>query len=382
MYSVKSFGDMIADRVRVSAYTEALRRSIVPGSVVVEVGSGTGFFTLMACRLGAGRVYAIEANPAISIAQAAAADNGYADRISFIRQLSTQVELPERADVLLSDLRGVLPLHTQHIPSIVDARRRFLKPGGVQIPGCDRLWAGLIGNGKAYQARLRPWDQGLDGWNWAAARSVTLNGWWRQQFDAEDLLSDGELLFTLDYRTIENPQVFSSVTLRPRTAGTAYGVAVWFTAELLDGVGFSTAPGETDTVYGPVFFPFESPLSLVETDVVTVDVFGNLTSAEYIWSWKTKVNGKFQFSQSEFKGGLSLEGSIRNSAGGFRPTVGAEGQIVRWILEKMDGELTNQQLASGLRERFPAQFSSEQAALDRVVDAVRAFGGDPAPGEK
>ena len=56
MYTVDSFGRMIADPARSTAYAEALRRCVRPGDVVVDLGAGTGAFSLLACRLGAGRV--------------------------------------------------------------------------------------------------------------------------------------------------------------------------------------------------------------------------------------------------------------------------------------------------------------------------------------
>lgn len=54
-YSVSGFGGMAADRARILAYSEALRRVITPDSVVVEIGTGTGVMAMHACQLGARR---------------------------------------------------------------------------------------------------------------------------------------------------------------------------------------------------------------------------------------------------------------------------------------------------------------------------------------
>lgn len=96
MYSVDAFGSMIADQVRMSAYVQALEKHVKPDSVVLDIGTGTGIFALLACRFGARKVYAIEPNEAIQVARELAAANGYADRIEFIEDLSTRVTLPER----------------------------------------------------------------------------------------------------------------------------------------------------------------------------------------------------------------------------------------------------------------------------------------------
>src|SRR5687767_11640886 len=114
MYSIADYGAMISDDVRMGAFMRALRETVKPGAVVIDIGTGTGIFALLACRLGARRVYALEPDDAIQVAREIAAANGYADRIEFIQAMSTQVTLPERADVIISDLGGVLPWFQQH----------------------------------------------------------------------------------------------------------------------------------------------------------------------------------------------------------------------------------------------------------------------------
>src|SRR6185295_10009683 len=103
MYSLWDYCRMIEDPVRTDAYLAALRRAVTPGCVVVEIGTGTGFFAVMAVRMGARRVYAVEADPVVAAAREVAARNGCADRIEFIEAMSTETTLPEQGDVLLSD---------------------------------------------------------------------------------------------------------------------------------------------------------------------------------------------------------------------------------------------------------------------------------------
>ena len=103
MYSLAGYGQMIEDRVRLDAYARALRKTVRPGSVVLEIGTGPGIFAVLACQLGARRVYAIEPTPIIQVAREIAAANGCADRIEFIEDLSTRVTLPIQADVIVSD---------------------------------------------------------------------------------------------------------------------------------------------------------------------------------------------------------------------------------------------------------------------------------------
>ena len=108
--------------------------------------------------MGAHKVYAIEPGDALQVARKIAADNNYTKQIDFIQAMSTEITLPEPADVIISDLRGALPLFQQHIPTIVDARSRFLAPDGVLIPQRDTLWAAVVEAPEIYETYSIPWD--------------------------------------------------------------------------------------------------------------------------------------------------------------------------------------------------------------------------------
>src|SRR5258708_39533220 len=111
MYSLEGYGKMASDRIRLQAYLAALARTVKNGSVVVDLGCGPGLFALHACRLGARKVYAIEPGETIQIARDLASSNGFEDRIEFIQALSREITLPERPNVIVADLRGILPFY-------------------------------------------------------------------------------------------------------------------------------------------------------------------------------------------------------------------------------------------------------------------------------
>jgi len=125
--------------MRLRAVGRALRETVRPGSVVVDLGAGTGILGFLALQAGAGRVYAIERHPIVRLARAVAADNGYGDRVKFVTGDSRRVRLPERADVIVSDFVGPLGIDPEMAESIIDARR-FLKKRGRFVPERSEVW--------------------------------------------------------------------------------------------------------------------------------------------------------------------------------------------------------------------------------------------------
>ena len=266
MYSIADYGAMISDKVRMGAFVQALREAVTPGAVVVDIGTGTGIFALLACRFGARRVYAIEPGDAIQVAREIAVANGCADRIEFIQAMSTEVTLPERADVIVSDLGDMLPWFRQHIPSIADARRRFLAAGGVLIPQRDAAWAAVVEVRDLYARRTGAWvDNGFD-LDMDAARRLIVNSWNHGRVAEENLLTAPKRWATLDYAVVDDPDVRARVSWTVTRPGTGHGLAAGFDRTVFNGVHISNAPDAPDVirpvVYGTVFLPWPTPVTL------------------------------------------------------------------------------------------------------------------------
>jgi SAM-dependent methyltransferase len=130
---------LLSDSVRLQAVRRALRETVRPGSVVVDLGAGTGILGFLALRAGARRVYAIERHPIVRLARAVAAENGYGDRVRFVEGDSRRVRLPEQADLIVSDLVGPLGIDPEMADSLVNARR-FLKKSGRFVPERSEVW--------------------------------------------------------------------------------------------------------------------------------------------------------------------------------------------------------------------------------------------------
>ena len=217
-YSIESYGRMISSASRMAAFEGALRAACRPGSVVLDLGAGTGMMSLYACRAGAGRVYAVEASDAIVVARDFAADNGMADRITFIQARSTDITLPERVDVIVADLRGVLPMFQSSLASMIDARR-FLAPGGVIIPSKDSVRGALVEAAEIFDSFVAPWRSHSGGFDASAAERRVLQSWRKHLLTVDVLLTAPQDMIDIDYQTLETPNVRATIRVpvaRPR----------------------------------------------------------------------------------------------------------------------------------------------------------------------
>jgi len=133
---------LLADRVRNRAFAAALRARVRPGSAVMDLGAGSGVWGVLAARLGARRVVAVEKDPLLArVIERLAWENGVEDVLRVVEGDSRRLDLPRSFDLIVSETVGSAAFDEDIVPILADARRRFLKPGGGLVPEGLALWA-------------------------------------------------------------------------------------------------------------------------------------------------------------------------------------------------------------------------------------------------
>lgn len=372
MYTISGYGEMIADRHRMAPYAAALKLAVKQDSVVLDIGTGTGIFSLLACQFGARKVYAIEPGDAIQAAREIAKANGFSDRIEFINEFSDKVDLPQRADVIISDLRGVLPLFQKHIPTIIDARNRFLAPGGCLIPSVDTIFAAVVNTPESYKYCLVPWQDNEFGFDMQAASQLVANTWYTAKVTPDQIVLPAKTFAVIDYRTVTTPNVKNTLHWEAQNSETVHGLLLWFDALLAENITFSNGPGKPDLIYGKAFFPFSRPIDLVPGDNVYVTIKANLVGEDYIWLWDTLVENnvtrqkKADYRQSTFMGSPVALENLRKQSSRHIPELSSDGIIDLFIMQNMQNNLSLTEIAEKTLEKFPREFSDLQQALTRV----------------
>jgi type I protein arginine methyltransferase len=380
IYSIAAYGDMIADTVRTDAYARALRQAVTPDSIVLDIGTGTGIWAMLACQFGARKVYAVEPSDGIQVAREIATANGYAGRIEFIQAISTKITLPESVDIIVSDIRGLLPLYRQSPSSIIDARERLLRPGGTLIPQSDTLWVTVVEVPEVYNRMTAIWNNNPYHLDMQAARRRVTNTFIPHRVREKQLVVEPKCWATLDYTTLTAIDVNAEVTWSVNRTGNAHGLSIWFDTTLAEGIQFSNAPHEPELIFGNAFFPWPTLVPLAVGDTVIVRLQANLAGEDYIWRWDTRILDqgnptqlKANFKQSTFFGRPYSSAQLHKQADDYIPKLNEAGQVTRLILTLMNNGTALGNIARQVAAQFPARFPTWQTALTRVGELAKTY---------
>jgi hypothetical protein len=223
---------MINDEERNVAYERALRRAVKPGDIVLEVGTGSGLVAMMAARAGAKLVVTCEAVPILAeVAKQTVERNGLSDKVRVLSKRSTQVtleeDLPERADIFVSELINVGMLAPNMLPIIQHARVNLCKPDARVIPESAVVWAALIQCD--HLARINPVKQ-VDGFDMSAFDIFRTPGYIQIDLGADphQMLSDRFRALDFDFRVAMKDADLHALAVTANAAGTCHGIAFWF----------------------------------------------------------------------------------------------------------------------------------------------------------
>jgi protein arginine N-methyltransferase 1 len=340
---------------------------------VVDLGAGSGLFSIFAVQLEARKVYAIEFEESIDLARQIAQDNACEDKIEFIRDLSTNIELPERADVIVSDIHGGLPFCGRGLESIIDARHRFLAPGGRMIPLRERIWIAAVSLPPEEYSRVSVWTDGRWGVNLAAGRRFGTDYVFSVHVKLEQFVSEPACILTLEHMLLESASAGGQITLRAVRDGEINGYALWFDSDLANGISLSSAPGLPQTVYPNLFAPLSKPVRLCAGECIDAELCFNLVHDDYVWTWTTSIRNtagaqKEQFRQSSFNSSFITSEQLRKRAPAYRPQLTKEGVGRQILLHLMTAEYSLQEIATIARRDHPEIFPDERAALQAAAE--------------
>jgi protein arginine N-methyltransferase 1 len=257
---------MLVDSVRMSRYSEAIRKHC-GGKSVVEIGCGSGALSVLAAKAGATVVHAIEEAEIASVAEEMFRANAVDRVVRLHRGNSHDVTLNQPADVLIHELFGADPFGEGMLSALRDGRERLLKPGGSILPARLDVWCvgvstsrwpefplpamrgALQQAGDSLGLNYGPLVASLDALEPHRMRPDTLV-LYEDNFEPAQLTRPA-LLFSIDLESDDLAAPMATTTstqvVRP---GLLNGLVVYFQAFFGDGLSLTTAPDAPKTHWG------------------------------------------------------------------------------------------------------------------------------------
>lgn len=165
------------DRIRTDSYRDFIvgNPSVLKGATVLDVGCGSGILSMFAAQAGAKRVYAVDASAIAFKAERNVKANGLSDVVKVIKGKIEDIQLPEKVDIVISEwmvrplsplsylprltrAQGYFLLYESMLDSVLVARERFLRPGGLMAPSQCSIVMSLMDGSALVRERVQFWD--------------------------------------------------------------------------------------------------------------------------------------------------------------------------------------------------------------------------------
>jgi protein arginine N-methyltransferase 1 len=294
---------------------------------------------------------------------------GLAEQASFIHGNSHQVEILERADVVICDQVGFFGFDYGIVQTLQDARLRFLKPGGRLIPARINLQVTGVESDRC-AALADDWlAEGIPAeFHWLRDRAVNTKH--PVDLRPEELLCEPVCMTEIDFRQA-NPDYFScSAQLSVRRDGVIHGLGGWFECELTDGVWMTNSPLSGQKINrSQAFLPIGEATRVKAGDVLQVTVMAR--PADHLIAWIVEVPHRRKFSHSTWLGDLLTPAEILNRNPDQIPKPSRTGRARSIVLSYCDGKRTFKQIGETVLREHPALFPSTEETT-RFVAAVLA----------
>eukprot|EP00127_Corallochytrium_limacisporum_P003324 Clim_evm13s148 gene=Clim_evmTU13s148 len=276
---------MLQDAVRTDAYRDAIKGpGICQGKVVLDVGCGTSILSLFAADAGARCVHAIDNSGIARLAKEIISRNGKDNKIS-LHNCSVEEIKPDlfadsdgKVDIIISEWMGYGLLFESMFDSVIDARNRLLRKGGIMMPDKAAMYICGLDHKVQYDVNIEYWRD-VYGYDMLPMREVSLGEAGVEVADAGEIITSKCMFKHLDLSTVEVEDLtfledFHLLTMRD---GTLSGLCVYFDVSFEQGqdvpVILETGPETTPTHWKQTILYLDQPVEVKKGDNLTGTIY-------------------------------------------------------------------------------------------------------------
>ncbi|MDD4909372.1 MAG: 50S ribosomal protein L11 methyltransferase [Candidatus Omnitrophica bacterium] len=288
---------LLNDRVRTDYFRRAIKAVVPEGSVVADLGAGSGILSFFALQAGAKRVYAIENENIIKVARKVAQRNKMRRRIIFINRNSRTASLPEKVDVVVSECLSHFAVCGGMVSELAHFRDKYLKPGGIVVPRGIRMYLAPVESGK-YFREVQFWRGNKYGIDFSCAQEFSNNNVYIVSLGPGNLLATARAAAEIDLLAGYPDEMLSVNTdFTASRSGRLHGLLGWFDVTLSDGICLDTLRAEGLRSWQQVFFPLDKEIRARKGERISARLSLKRADDETCFCFEWAVSGR-GFSES------------------------------------------------------------------------------------
>ncbi|KAI0249591.1 S-adenosyl-L-methionine-dependent methyltransferase [Lactifluus subvellereus] len=271
--------EMLKDTVRTGSYRAAIVNNplLFKGKTVLDVGCGTGILSMFAARAGAAHVVGIDMSNIIDQAVKIVEANGFKDTITLVKGKLEEAELPiKQFDIIISEWMGYFLLYESMLDTVLEARDRYLKPGGLLFPDHATMYIAAIEDQEYKEEKINFWDN-VYGFDYSCIKDIALREPLVDTVELKAVATDPCVLKRIDLRTAKKEDLTFTAPFELRATRNDYVHAflAWFDITFdctHKKVSFSTGPHAKYTHWKQTVFYTPETLTISEGEKIVGEV--------------------------------------------------------------------------------------------------------------
>ncbi|KAL7436231.1 hypothetical protein ACHAXM_006326 [Skeletonema potamos] len=268
--------EMLKDQVRTRTYQMAIlnNKHLFEGKIILDVGCGTGILSMFAVQAGAAHVYGVDCSGIIDSAKRIVKDNGMEDKITLIKGKIEEIDLPvKEVDIIVSEWMGYFLLYESMLNTVLHARDKWLKPGGVIFPDKAVMYISAIEDEQMKYERIDFWEN-VYGFDMSALKEAALKEPVVDIVDPKCIVTSADPILNIDLNTCTEEDLSFSAPFRIQVERSDYvhAFVAYFECAFTNihkPLGFSTSPQSKYTHWKQTIFYLSEPMTVCEGEEIT-----------------------------------------------------------------------------------------------------------------
>ncbi|ELR21103.1 arginine nmethyltransferase, putative [Acanthamoeba castellanii str. Neff] len=269
--------EMLKDEVRTGKYQAAIlhNAALFKDKVVLDVGCGTGILSMFCAQAGAKKVIGVDCSGIIKQAREIVEANGFSDVITLIQGKVEEINLPEGidgVDIIISEWMGYFLIYENMLTTVLVARDRWLKPGGLIFPNRATLYLCGIEDAEYKESKINWWDN-VYGFDMSCIKKIAMQEPLVDIVDGGCVITDSYPVLTLDVMKMQptDTTFTSNFRLNARRSDAIHAFVAYFDIHFTLGdapVSFSTGPGNPYTHWKQTVFYTDHVIAINRGEVL------------------------------------------------------------------------------------------------------------------